>query len=102
MLARVCYTEKERRKRERERTEKSEIVTGEIKERGSRAEKGAAAERRRKGREETEKDREKVKAWLKARRVLAMADDFQLLLSPSREWKMENPDVGIYIYIRPS
>ncbi|KAG7207997.1 hypothetical protein KM043_009577 [Ampulex compressa] len=37
-----------------------------------------------------------LRAWLKARRVLAMADDFQLLLSPSREWKMENPDSGIY------
>lgn len=37
-----------------------------------------------------------MEAWLKARRVLAMADDFQLLLSPSREWKMENPGGGIY------
>lgn len=40
------------------------------------------------------REREKVEAWLKARRVLAMADDFQLLLSPSREWKMENPDAA--------
>lgn len=40
------------------------------------------------------REREKVEAWLKARRVLAMADDFQLLLSPSREWKMENPARG--------
>lgn len=46
------------------------------------------------------KDRKKIEAWLKARRVLTMADDFQLLLSPSREWKMENPNAGyIYIYI---
>lgn len=48
------------------------------------------------------RDRKKIEAWLKARRVLTMADDFQLLLSPSREWKMENPNAGyihIYIYI---
>lgn len=46
------------------------------------------------------RDRKKIEAWLKARRVLAMADDFQLLLSPSREWKMENPNTGyIYTYI---
>lgn len=47
---------------------------------------------------ERDKERatERVEAWLKARRVLAMADDFQLLLSPSREWKMENPGGGIY------
>lgn len=46
------------------------------------------------------RDRKKIEAWLKARRVLTMADDFQLLLSPSREWKMENPNAGyIHIYI---
>lgn len=48
------------------------------------------------------RDRKKIEAWLKARRVLTMADDFQLLLSPSREWKMENPNAGyihIYIYL---
>lgn len=46
------------------------------------------------------REREKVEAWLKARRVLAMADDFQLLLSPGREWKMENPDGGIHTHLR--
>lgn len=55
-------------------------------------EQGEKKEKERKESGETER----AEAWLKARRVLAMADDFQLLLSPSREWKMENPVGGIY------
>jgi len=41
----------------------------------------------------------KVEAWLKARRMLAMASHFQLLLSRSREWKMENLVGEIYAWI---